>query len=326
MRFSIDASLDGKLLRDFLKTDVGVSTTQLKHLKFTEGGILVNGKRENVRYTLRAGDVLDILMEDDEEDVSPYIFPVELPLDVVYEDEHLTVVNKPFDMPAHPSLGHPDDTVANALAYRYRDKTYVFRPVNRLDRNTSGLMLTANSRIAAYRASLDMRAGNIRKVYVAVLDGVPEPPCGIRKSRIRRKEGSIIEREETSDAGSGKAAVTAYMTIAAGENGAVVLASPLTGRTHQLRLHFAGMGCPITGDDLYGSASDSIGRQALHAAHLTLPHPVDRRLLSLTAALPDDMTALIRARFPDTAEEIIRLAEHFSFEDLKKEVALPDET
>ena len=326
MKIVIGAETDGKLLREFLKADVGVSTTQLKHLKFTEGGILVNGRRQNVRYTLRAGDVLELLMEDDEEDVSPYIFPVGLPLDVVYEDDALTVVNKPFDMPAHPSLGHPDDTVANALAYRYRDKTYVFRPVNRLDRNTSGLMLTANSRIAAYRASLDMRAGHIHKVYVAVLDGVPEPPSGIRKSRIRRKEGSIIEREETSDEGSGKAAVTAYATIAAGENGAVVLASPLTGRTHQLRLHFAGMGCPITGDDLYGSASDAIGRQALHAAHLTLPHPADGRLLSLTAALPDDMTALIRARFPDKAEEIIRRAGDCSFDDLKKEVPLPDET
>ena len=326
MRIIVNEKLDGKMLREFLRRDMGVSTALLKHLKFTDGGILVNGKRENVRYMLCRGDVLDLLLEDNEEDVSPYVHPVDLPLDVVFEDEYLTVVNKPFDMPAHPSLGHPDDTVANALAYRYRDKTYVFRPVNRLDRNTSGLMLTANTRIAAYHASLAMRAGEIRKVYVAVLDGIPEQLSGIRKSRIRRRAGSIIEREETSDETSGKEAITVYTTIAAGENTAVVLASPLTGRTHQLRLHFAGMGCPITGDDLYGHASEEIGRQALHAAHLRLPHPEDGRILSLTSRLPDDIKEVIRARFPERAEEIIRRAEACSFDDLKKEVPIPDET
>ena len=138
MDIIINNNYEGKLIRDVLKSELGFSVNLIKKLKFSEDGIRVNGKWVTVRYTLQHGDVLSLVTEDKPDDVSPYIIPVDLPLGIVYEDEFVTAVNKPHNMPSHPSHGHRLDTVANALAHRYSDRTYVFRPVNRLDRDTSG--------------------------------------------------------------------------------------------------------------------------------------------------------------------------------------------
>ena len=139
MEIVIDKEIAGKDIRTLLRQDMGFSSTMLKKLKFSEGGILVNGSFVTVRYELQVGDVLSVAVEDRQEDVSPYIVPVEMELPVLYEDDALTVVNKPPDMPSHPSFGHRDDTVANVLAWRYRDRTYVFRPVNRYQRRHADL-------------------------------------------------------------------------------------------------------------------------------------------------------------------------------------------
>ncbi|MBR4881324.1 MAG: RluA family pseudouridine synthase, partial [Clostridia bacterium] len=142
MNIEVTTDIAGITIREYLRGRLGYSSAMLKKLKFTDGGIKVNGKFVTVRHVLSVGEVLSLMSEDREDDVSPYIIPYDLPIDVVYEDEHITVVNKPPFMPAHPSFGHRDDTVANALAFRYKDFPYVFRPVNRLDRDTSGVMLT----------------------------------------------------------------------------------------------------------------------------------------------------------------------------------------
>lgn len=317
MRFEIDASLDGLLIREFLRQTLGMSGSLVKHLKFAETGILVNGKRQNVRYTLRAGDVLDLAMEDTEEEVSPYVVPAELPIEVVYEDDDLTVVNKPYDMPSHPSRGHPLDTVANALAYLHREETYVFRPVNRLDRDTSGLMVTANSRLSAYKACRLMIAGKVRKTYLAVLVGELPTDAGLRSSYIRRTEPDAMKRMscETEEP-EAKKALTAYRVLARADGVTLVVASPLTGRTHQLRVHFSDMGCPILGDSLYGQESPEIPRQALHAVTLQLPQPSSGQLLHLTARVPEDMRTVIQTHFGKEAERLISLAEHTFFDEL----------
>ncbi len=293
MEIRIDNNYEGRLIRDVLKNELGYSATLIKKLKFSENGILVNGQWVTVRYELKQGDILTLSVEDKPEDVSPYIIPVELDLPVIYEDEWVTAVNKPYNMPSHPSLGHQLDTVANALAYRYSDKTYVFRPVNRLDRDTSGCMLTSNTKDASYKMYTAMVEGRISKTYLAVLDGIPAEREGILESYMHRKPDSIIEREECDpNLPDAKHAVSAYRVLC--DNGVQCLcaASPITGRTHQLRLHFAGIGCPVTGDSLYGAESVHIERHALHSWQTVFPHPMTGESVTATAPLPADMVHL----------------------------------
>ncbi len=294
MDIQIKKDLAGKNIREVLQKELGYSSNLIKKLKFSEDGIRVNGQWQTVRFTLNEGDILSLKVEDTAEDVSPYTIPVEIPIEVLFEDKWVTVVNKPPDMPAHPSLGHKLDTVSNALAWRYRDTHYVFRPVNRLDRDTSGCMLTANTRDASYKMYTAMTTGQIKKTYLAVLDGVPAEKEGKLTSYMHRAEESIIRREETSpDAPDAKIAITEYRTLWEDGTHAMVEAHPITGRTHQLRVQFAGIGCPITGDDLYGNASPYIARHALHARQTTFPHPADGREVTVIAPLPEDMEILL---------------------------------
>lgn len=307
MEIIVDNNYEGMNVRTVLTERLGYSSSMIKRLKFSEGGITVNGSFVTVRYVLRRGDVLALRVEDTEADVSPYTIPCDLPIDVLYEDEAVTVVNKPPNMPAHPSLGHKTDTVANALAYRYREKPYAFRPVNRLDRDTSGCMLTANSRAASYRMYLAMTEGRVHKRYLAALDGVPEKTEGVLESFLRREEGSIIRREETSaEDPAGKRAVTEYRVLYADDAGCIVEATPVTGRTHQLRVQFAGIGLPIMGDTLYGKESPHIARHALHCFRTVFPHPADDREIEVCAPLPEDMRDLLLARFGAEAIDAVR--------------------
>ena len=312
MEIRISSDWAGKTIREVLQRELGYSSNLIKKLKFSENGILVNREFRTVRYVLAEGDRLSLRVEDSAADVSPYTIPAELPIDVVFEDSWITVVNKPADMPAHPSLGHQLDTVSNALAWRYREKPYVFRPVNRLDRDTSGCMLTANTRDASYKMYTAMTTGQISKTYFAVLDGVPGEMTGTLTSFLHRKADSIIEREETSpDTPDAKIAVTDYRVLWENGSHAVVMAHPITGRTHQIRVQFAGIGCPVTGDDLYGTASSHIGRHALHSYRTCFPHPEDGRMVSVTAPLFSDMLSLLDVCTGDR-EAVLAAAEAYT--------------
>jgi len=303
MTVTVDSSIAGITIREYLRGRLGFSSAMVKKMKFTEGGITVNGKFVTVRHVLSEGEELFLLTEDREEDTSPYIIPIDIPIDILFEDEYITAVNKPPFMPAHPSFGHRDDTVANALAHRYSGQPYVFRPVNRLDRDTSGVMLTSNTKVASYKMYRHMVDGHIHKSYIAILDGVPQNPEGEIRSYMHRKEGSIVEREECPAGAEGaKIAVTVYRVIAVSEDGghSAVFASPITGRTHQLRVQFAGIGCPITGDTMYGTESTLINRQALHAVRSAFPHPQSGETLSIEAPLPEDMVNLCESFFGES--------------------------
>lgn len=305
MIITISDREDGKILREYLRRDIKFSSKQLKRMKFSEDGIKVNGSHVTVRYVLRAGDVLELADGDTEDDVNPYIVPGNVFVNVVFEDSSLTVVNKPAGMPSHPSLGHKTDTVANALALRYRGTPYVFRPVNRLDRDTSGVMITANTRLAAYKMFRELTGGSVKKTYIAVLDNTPSESYGEIVSYIRRANDSIMERIECGkDEDGAKIAVTRYTIIASNGRYSIVRAEPITGRTHQLRVHFKGLGCPITGDTMYGSSSEFIGRHALHAASTEFFHPDSGERIRISAPLADDMVLLIRSVFSD-ADDIL---------------------
>lgn len=306
MDYTVDKRLDGKTVLDVLKKELGLSHALIKHLKFAEDGILLNGKHVTVRKILSVGDVLSLALEDKE--TPDDLTPSDIPLSILYEDEDVIIPNKPPNMPTHPSHGHYDDTLANALAFRYAKAgiPFVFRPVNRLDRNTSGAVVIAKNRISAAFLSEALRHGEIRKTYIAVLDGVPNQAQGKIENHMRRTDESIIVRRVCADGEEGDYALTYYTLLLSNENNSIVLASPITGRTHQLRVHFASIGCPVTGDDMYGKGSPLIDRHALHAVGLTLPL-LKGNTINLYAPLHDDMQELAQKLFSITEQELFSL-------------------
>ena len=289
MDYFVDQKDDGRTVLDIVKHELSISSGHLKHLKFIEGGILVNREHATVRRVLRVGDVLTLATEDGVSD--GHIEPVELPLEIAYEDADCVVPSKSADMPTHPSHGHYGDTVANALAYKYSTEKYpfVFRPVNRLDRNTSGLLLIAKNRIAAGILSDSMKRGDIKKVYIAILSGVLPEDEGYIETYMRRTAESIIVRENCKEGEGGDYALTKYRVLMKTDSHTLVAASPITGRTHQLRVHFAGKGAPILGDDMYGKSSPLIARHGLHSALLSFPRVSDGERLLAVSRMPLDM-------------------------------------
>ena len=192
-------------------------------------------------------------------------------------------------MPTHPSHNHYDDTLANALAFYYSGKPFVFRPVSRLDRNTSGTVLVAKNARAAGMLFSEMKKRNIEKTYLAVVEG-EFSGSGVIEKYLCRTEASIIVRRVCDENESGaQYAKTEYEVIKSGNGLSLVRLKPLTGRTHQLRVHMASIGHPILGDDIYGNVIDLIDRQALHAESLIFTRPSDGKRIEVKASLPRDI-------------------------------------
>ncbi len=307
MDYVIGADLDGKTVLEVTRRRLGVSHAMLKRLKFMDNGIILDGVRVTVRAVVRQGSVLSLAVEDTE--APEKLTPVDLPLSIAYEDADAVVPNKPADMPTHQSFGHYGDTVANALAYRYAhsEAPFVFRPVNRLDRNTSGLLLIARNRLSAAFLSEAMKNGRIRKRYLAVLRGSLPEDSGVIDTYMRRTEKSVIVREVCGENEGGDRAITRYTVLLRSDTHTLAEAVPVTGRTHQLRVHFASLGCPIEGDDMYGEASPYISRHALHSYRLSFPKRDGGEEVTVTAPLPDDMARLCWAVFGEemTNERIL---------------------
>ena len=287
MEFKITKAEDGHVLRSFLKDTLGLSARTVSALKKRAGGIRLDGVPVTVRAILCEGSVLHLALEDEKSNEN--LVARELPLTLLFEDEAITVCAKSGDMPTHPSHGHYEDTLANALAFRYRDRPYVFRAITRLDRETSGVVLTARTALAAERLSRAMREGAIGKTYLALVGGTP-PACGEIDLPIRRKEGSVMLREVHPE---GAPARTRFCRLATGNGVSLLAVFPLTGRTHQIRLHLSASGFPILGDCLYGRACDGVARTMLHAARIVFPHPSGGRAMALTAPIPEDLSTLL---------------------------------
>ena len=285
MRFVVGAECEGKLLRNFLR-ERGVSAALLAKLKRCEDGILQNGTRVTVRAVLHEGDCIDLAIEDREE--SPHVAPRDLPVEILLHTADLTVANKPCNMPTHPSHGHHEDTLANALAYRFSAPSAPFRPrfLNRLDRNTTGVVLVANHALAAVSLSRAMAEGEIKKTYVALVHGRVEMDQRI-ETGIRRREGSTMLREVCAP-DEGALCISDMKVLFASDALSLVKLTPLTGRTHQLRVHMAYLGHPLLGDELYG-IPDDFPRHALHACTLEFPAPQTGERILVRAPLPEDM-------------------------------------
>lgn len=299
--YKISAEENGKTVKEILRYGVGLSLAFTKQLKFIENGITLNGEHVTVRKTVSEGDILFLATEDVEK--QGVLTPVNIPLDIVYEDEYIVLPNKGSNMPTHPSHNHRGDTLADALAYKYQEEgiPFVFRSISRLDRNTSGILLIAKDRISASRLSDSMKSGNITKKYITILEGELDSDEGIIDTYIKREAESIIFRKVCKENEDGDRAITKYKVLAKQNGYSLVLASPITGRTHQLRVHFSHIGAPILGDDMYGNESSLISRHALHALSLSFIHPRTQQKMTVTAPPSEDMAKLITELFGNIA-------------------------
>lgn len=290
IRWTVDKRCDGIMLREFLRNEKHISKKALAQIKFAGGFLFVNGKEVTVRKVLSAGDEVMVVFPPEQPSAS--VKKENLPLDFVYEDDHFLVVNKSANMPTIPSIDHPDKTLANAVLYYFEKKgiASTFHAVNRLDKDTSGLLLIAKHRYAHDLMAEQQKMGNVNREYIAIVHGRMKGEKGTIDLPIGRKENSLIERTVRSD---GQKAVTHFAVLSRHENRTVVKVKLETGRTHQIRVHFAFIGHPLLGDDLYGGKRDEIGRQALHSFRLTFYHPFLEKELAFVKDVPEDMKPLM---------------------------------
>ena len=285
MIITVDKPREAKTVKEILFGELGLSRGQVVSLKNNDG-IRVNGRHVTVRYILCIGDKLELDLEDTDKNTNDHILPVELPIEILYEDEDVICVNKPAGMPTHPSHNHHDDTLANALTYYYSEKgiPFVFRAVNRLDRETSGVVLVAKNRAASAKLSKSLQDGRFEKIYNAVVCGVPKEYNGKIVAYISRKEGSIIFRKAAENGTESEYAETLYEIEESYGDYTLLKVRPVTGRTHQIRVHMQHVGTPIYGDGLYGTEKDE--GLMLHATRLSFPLP-NGKMISVEAPLPD---------------------------------------
>lgn len=259
-------------------------------LKKTPEGILLNGVWAYINQKISSGDILTIKLLETES--SEKIVPEKLDIDIVYEDEDILVVNKPANMPVHPSQNHYTGTLANGIAYYFaaQGKPFIFRCVNRLDRDTTGLTILCKHQLASGILSNMVSERLIKRTYLAICtDDGSLPQNGTINAPIARKEGSTIER--IVDFQKGEDATTHFKRLLHLPDKQISLIQLRleTGRTHQIRVHMSSIGHPLIGDDLYGGDCTMINRQALHSYSLKFTHPITLQEMYFEQELPEDM-------------------------------------
>ncbi|MGE5631838.1 MAG: RluA family pseudouridine synthase [Caulobacteraceae bacterium] len=279
----------GITLGDYLKKKLLLSRRSLIKIK-KAGSVKVNGSLEYMDYRLKEGDKLEFSIEEEN---SENILPEFMELDIIYEDDYMAVVNKNAGIPTHPSRNHYMGTLANGLMYYWMEagRDITIRPVNRLDRNTSGLVVFAKSSHIQHLMSLHNYKSKMKKEYLALVQGIVKNDSGTVEAPIAREVQQSIRRVVRED---GDRAVTHYEVLQRFQDYTLLKLILETGRTHQIRVHMAYIGHPILGDDLYGGSQDKIKRHALHAFILSMPHPMDGRPFEFTAPVPEDMGELIK--------------------------------
>ena len=294
LTYIITEEMTDQQIKTFLKTK-GFSAQSIITLKKDPEAVCVNGEPAFMNRRLKAEDVLRIVIREDLS--SEKIAPVELPLDIVYEDEDLLVINKPAGMPIHPSMNNYDNSLANALAWYFAEKKtpFVFRCINRLDRDTSGLTVIAkhyvSAGILAEQVTNKASGQGMQREYLAIVRGSLTPEQGTISAPLGRKPGSVIER--TIDFEYGENAVTHYRLVKKQNGHSLVSIKLETGRTHQIRIHMKYLGFPLIGDYLYNPDNEWMDRQALHSAKLSFRHPITGEVMIFEAPLPEDMARVI---------------------------------
>ncbi|WP_199615618.1 RluA family pseudouridine synthase [Paenibacillus alkalitolerans] len=290
---------EGWRLRSVLLTGMRISRKMLSRLKLTEGSILVNGERIPLHTPMRAGEEVVVRLP---EDASDDIMPQPIPIEIIREDEHLFIVNKEAGRIVHPTKGHYINTVANGVVHLWQSRgdRYRFRPIHRLDQDTSGVLAIAKNAYAHQYVSEQFQQGRVRKTYLAIVHGVVEADAGTIDGPIDRDPDEPHVRIVTP---SGYPSVTHYETVErfVPAGASLVRLRPVTGRTHQIRVHMKHIGHPLVGDSLYArelaasSLQGRIARQALHAADLSFEHPGTGMRVTYEAPMPADMSELLRS-------------------------------
>ena len=296
--YQITENERGTTVLDFLRKK-GFSRHILSSMKADKEALTRNGQRIGGREQLLAGDYFRVrLLETVDSDG---IIPVSMPLSILYEDEDILVINKPADMPVHPSIGNYENTLANAVAWYFQQQNipFVFRCINRLDRDTTGLLILAKNMLSGAILSDQMKKREIHRIYLAITEGKTDPAGTINRP-IGRADQSLILRQVDPD--KGDPACTHYLqkcwhpktfyptTLSVPQDGLSLVQLQLeTGRTHQIRVHMTSIGHPLIGDTLYNPETALLARQALHSYRLAFIHPVTGVPLEFTSSLPADM-------------------------------------
>ncbi|MGL5258682.1 MAG: RluA family pseudouridine synthase [Lachnospiraceae bacterium] len=289
--YNITKESAGMTIFNFLKS-LDFSTKNIITLKKIERSILVNGIWEYVTYTLKEDDLLVITYT--ETTFSEKIIKVPLAFEIIYEDEDLLVINKPSNMPIHPSFKNFENSLANGIAYYLSQKgedLFTYRCINRLDKDTSGLTIIAKHEISAAILNKQMIEHKIKRWYLAFVEGVPTKRQNTITLPIGRKMHSSIER--CIDHSNGESAITTYKVIKECTNYSIVLLRLKTGRTHQIRVHMKAINHPLLGDYIYNPTNTALNHHALHAVTLCFKHPITKKPLSFRAPLPKELEDLI---------------------------------
>ena len=277
----ITAQESGKELKEILIKTLCLSSRLITKLKTEPLGILLNSEHATVRKKVDFGDVLCINLPEEKSENIP---PVDIPLDIVFEDEDILVVNKPSNLPTHTSCGHFEDTLANGVMFYYKDQNFVFRAVNRLDRDTTGLVLIAKNQYAANNLSLQIKENKIKKTYLAICEGEFQKKTGTIIAPIKRESDGALKRIVDD---SGQYAETDYTVLTYKNGYSLVKILLKTGRTHQIRVHMSYIGHPLYSDFLYGTEIEN-ERVRLHCESLEFSHPTSKEKCIFKAPLPAD--------------------------------------
>ena len=282
---------NNKTIKQILKENLFISDRLLIFLRKNKLIYYNNDKLINLNITAKLNNTIKIDLNFEEDNSN--IIPVKMDLNIIYEDDALLILNKPAGIPVHPSILHYTNSLSNGVKY-YFDTLGLkkkLRPVNRLDRNTSGIVIFAKNQYIQECLIHQMQTKEFKKFYLAVVEGHLEKLEGTIDAPIARKENSIIERCVDEN---GERAVTHYKILKRNfdRNYDLVKCMLETGRTHQIRVHFSYMGHPLIGDTLYGNASKYISRQALHAYKVEFVHPISHKLMQFTADVPKDFSLL----------------------------------
>lgn len=294
LTLTVSSERTGQKVDTLLRKDLGLSGTVIRRIKRLEDGILLDGGRVFTSQRVEAGQVLSVRVADP--NIRSDIVPAPGPLDIVYEDGDMLVLNKAPGLLVHPGAGHFDDTIGNFLMDYYRKQGVEadFHPVHRLDKGTSGLLVVAKHPHAQEGLKNQLHTSEFRRAYLAVCAGAPPEARGVVDAPIGMAEGSIMARCVRPD---GLPARTGYEVLARNGDRSLVRLELETGRTHQIRVHMAHLGCPLVGDFLYGVEDKAlIGRPALHSAELEVRQPVTGEHLRFRLKMPEDMKRLMEER------------------------------
>ena len=276
-------------VKDVLKNYFGISSRLLLKLK-KNNSVYLNNFICNLNDLVSVGDTVSFCLNYEEDNSN--IVATNIPLNIVYEDECLLIINKPPNIAIHPSMLHYDNSLSNGVKYYFNliGLHKKIRPVNRLDRNTSGLVIFAKNEYVQEFLIKEMQIKTFSKEYLAILEGTLDKKQGTINAPIARKKDSIIERCVDN---SGDNSITHYKVLKEFDNFSLVNFKLETGRTHQIRVHSSYIGHPILGDDLYGNKSNLINRQALHSYKISFIHPKTRRKMHFEIDMPQDMLDIV---------------------------------